>query len=142
MNPTQLFKNSFSAALTTKEDLIKQTRYLGLQNDEQRYKEVTPYLLYFWQDLHLPSLCVYGDERLTILKSTEQAVLELLDITHPGSWGMISLGQKAFWPYINCDIPKKVATCLPCIEKCNHPKSIFRNLIRNVKKFKPTLLLP
>ena len=58
--------------------------------------------------------CVCINERVAIPHSIQDAVLESLHLTHPGSWGMITLGQYAFWPYMHREILDKAAQCNPC----------------------------
>ena len=85
-----------------------------LQNDPQRFKEVKPYMFSYWRDLHVRLGCVCIDERVAIPHSIQDAVLESLHLTHPGSWGMITFGQYAFWPYMHREILNKAAQCKPC----------------------------
>ena len=56
------------------------------------------------------------DERVAIPHSIQDAVLESLNLTHPGSWSMITLGQYAFWPYMHREILNKAAQCNPCTD--------------------------
>ena len=70
----------------------------------------------YWRDLHVRSGCVCVDERVAIPHSIQDAVLESLHLTHPGSWGMINLGQYAFWPYMHREILNKAAQCKPCTD--------------------------
>ena len=115
-NLTQLFTKGFLAVLTSKEAALKEVRDCILQNDPQRCKEVNPYLFSYWRDLHVRSGCVCVDERVAIPHSIQDAVLESLHLTHPGSWGMITLGQYAFWPYMHREILNKAAQCKPCTD--------------------------
>ena len=64
-----------------------------MQDDEARCKEVSPYIHSFWKDLHIKSGCLCVDERVAIPNLIKDAVLESIHMTHPGSWGMISLSQ-------------------------------------------------
>ena len=115
-NLTQLFTKGFLAVLTSKDAVLKEVRDCILQNDPQRCKEVNPYMYSYWRDLHVRSGCVCIDERVAIPHSIQDAVLENLHLTHPGSWGMITLGQYAFWPYMSREILNKAAQCKPCTD--------------------------
>ena len=115
-NLTQLFTKRFLAFITSKDAVLKEVRDCILQNDPQRCKEVNPYLFSYWRDLHVRSGCVCVDERVAIPHSIQDAVLESLHLTHPGSWGMITLGQYAFWPYMHREILNKAALCKPCTD--------------------------
>ena len=133
-NLTQLFTKGFLAVLTSKDVVLKEVRDCILQNDTERCKEVNPYLFSYWRDLHVRSGCVCVDERVAIPHSIQDAVLESLHLTHPGSWGMITLGQYAFWPYMHREILNKAAQCKPCTD-------IGRNLkpVIPASKWKPLL---
>ena len=133
-NLTQLFTKRFLAVLTSKDAVLKEVRDCAQQNDHQRCKEVNPYMFLNWRDLHVRSVCVCIDERVAIQHSIQDAVLESLHLTHPGSWGMIALGQYAFWPYLHREILNKASQCKPCSD-------IGRNLkpIVPASKWKPLL---
>ena len=93
---TELLTKSFLSVLTSKDEVLKEVRDCILQDDEQRCKEVNPYLHSHWRDLVVRSGCDCVDECVAILHSIQDAVLESLHLTHPSSWGMITLGQYAF----------------------------------------------
>ena len=113
-NLTQLFTKGYLAVLTSKDAVLKEVRDCILQNDPQRCKEVNPYMFSYWRDLHVRWGCVCIDERVAIPHSIQDAVLESLHLTHPGNWGMITLGLHAFWPYMHREILNKAAQCKPC----------------------------
>ena len=100
-NLNQLFIKSFLAVLTSKDAVLKKIRDCVIQDDEARCKEVIPYVHSFWKDLHVMSGCLCVDERVAIPNSIKEAVLQSIHMTHPGSWGMISLSQYAWWPYLH-----------------------------------------
>ena len=77
---------------------------------------MNPYLFSYWRVLHVRSGCVCVDERVAIPHSIQDAVLESLHLTHPGSWGIITLGQYAFWPFMQREILNKAAQCKPCTD--------------------------
>ena len=115
-NLTQSFTKGFLAVLTSKDAtsrILKEVRDCILQNDLQRCKEINPYMLSYWRDLHVRSGCVCIDERVAIPHSIKDAVLESLQLTLPGSWRMITLGQYAFLPYMHREILNKAAQCKP-----------------------------
>ena len=133
-NHTQLFTKGFLAVLTSKDAVLKEVRDCILQNDPQRCKEVNPYIFSHWRDLHARSGCVCVDERVAIPHSIKNAVLESLHLTHPGSWGMITLGQYAFWPYMHREILNKAAQCKPCTDIGKNLKPVVP-----ASKWKPLL---
>ena len=111
---THLFTKRFLAVLTSKDAVLKEVRDCVLQNDPQRCSELKHYLFSYWRDLHVRSGCVCVNERVAIPHSIQDAALESLHLTHPGSWGMITLGQYAFWPYMHQEILNKAAQCKAC----------------------------
>ena len=130
----QLFNKGFLAVLTSREAVLNEVCDCILQNDPQRCKEVNPYLYSYWRDLHVRSGCVCVDERVAIPHSIQEAVFESLHLTQPGSWGMITLGQFAFWPYKHREILNKAAQCKPCTDigknlKPVVPATKWKNLI-------------
>ena len=120
-----MFTKGFLAVLTSKEAVLKEVRDFILQNNHQRCKEVNPYLYSYGRDLHAQSGCVCVDERGAIPHSIQEAVLESLHLTHPGSWVMITLGQYAFWPYMHREILNKAAQCKPCTDIGKNLKPII-----------------
>ena len=96
-----------------------------MQDDEARCKEVSPYIHSFWKDLHIKSGCLCVDERVAIPNLIKDAVLESIHMTHPGSWGMISLSQFAWWPYMHREILAKTSDCVPCTEIGKNIKAII-----------------
>ena len=100
-NLNQLFTKSFLAVLTSKDTVLKEIRECVMQDDTARCKEVSHYIHSFWIDLHVKSGCLCVDERVEIPNSIKDAVLESIHMTHPGSWGMISLCQNRWWPYMH-----------------------------------------
>ena len=104
--------------------MFKEVRDRTLQNDAQRCREVNPYLFSYWRDLHVQSGCVCVGERVAIPHSNQDAALESLHLTHPGSWGMITLGQYAFWPYMHREILNKAAQCKHCTDFAKNLKPV------------------
>ena len=106
--PTQLFTKGFLTVLTSKDAVLKEVRDCILEGDEQRCKDVNPYLHSIWRDLHVHSGC---DERVAIPNSIQDPVLESLNLTYPGSWDMTTLGLYEYWPYMHREIIYKAAEC-------------------------------
>ena len=124
-NLNQLFTKSFLAVLTSKDAVLKEIRDCVIQDDEARCKEVSPYVHSFWRDLHVKSGCLCVDQRVVIPNSIKEAVLESIHMTHPGSWGMISLSQYAWWPYMHREILAKTSDCVPCTDIGENLKPII-----------------
>ena len=120
-NLNQLFTKSFLAVLTSKDAVLKEIRDCVFQDDEARCKDVHS----FWKDLHVKSGCLCVDQRVAIPNSIKEAVLESIHMTHPGSWGMISLSQYAWWPYMHREILAKTSDCVPCTDIGKNLKPII-----------------
>ena len=124
-NLNQLFTKSFLAVLTSKDAVLKEIRDCVMQDDEARCKEVSTYIHSFWKDLHVKSGCLCVDHRVAIPNSIKEAVLESIHMTHPGSWGMISPSQYAWWPYMHREILAKTSDCVPCTDIGKNLKPII-----------------
>ena len=107
---------SFLAVLTNEDAVLKEIRDCVIQDDEVRCREISPYVHSFWKDLHVKSGCLCVDQRVAIHNAIKEAVLESLHMTHPGSWGMISLSQYAWRPYMHREILAKTSDCVPCTD--------------------------
>ena len=112
-NLTQLFTKGFLAVLASKDAVLKKVSDCIHQNIEERCKDKDTYMHLYWRDLHVRSGFVCIDERMAIPKSIQEAVLELIHLTEPGSCRMINLGQYIFWPFMRRKIPKKQPTVNP-----------------------------
>ena len=124
-NLNQIFTKSFLAVLTSKDAVLKEIRDCVMQDDKARSKEVNHYIHFFWKDLHVKSGCLCVDERVAIPNSIKDAVLDSIRMTHPGSWGMISLSQYAWWPYMHREILAKICDCVPCTDIGKNLKPII-----------------
>ena len=124
-NLNQLFAKSLLAVLSSKDAVLKEIRDCVMQDDEARCKEVSHYIHFFWKDLHVKSGCLCVDERVAILNSIKDAVLESIHMTHPGSWGMISLSQYAWWSSMHREIFAKSSDCVPCTDIGKNLKPII-----------------
>ena len=114
-----------SPSLQSSPARMKEIRDCVIQDDEARCKEVSPYDHFFWKDLHVKSGCLCVDQRVAIPSSIKEAVLESIHMTHPGSWGMISLSQYAWWPYMHRKILAKTSDCVPCTDIGKNLKPII-----------------
>ena len=124
-NLNQLFTLSFLAVFTSKDAVLKEIRHCVMHDDEARCKEIRHYIHSFWKYLHVKSGCLCVDERVAIPNSIKDAVIESIHMTHPGSWGMISLSQYAWRPYKHREILAKTSNCVPCTDICKNLKPII-----------------
>ena len=57
-----------------------------MRDDPDRLQEISPDLFCYWRDLSVKHGCVCLDERIAMPKSINDAVLEDIHSTHPGSF--------------------------------------------------------
>ena len=122
---SNFFSGTLMASITTKDAILKEIRDCILTENEDRCKQISPYIHSFWKDLHVNNGCVCIDERITIPNSIKDAYVEAIHATHPGSWGMTDMATHAWWPYMNQDIVTKTAKSNPCVETGKNLKSII-----------------
>ena len=113
------------ASLSTKDAILKEIRDCILTENEDRCKQISPYIQTFWKDLHVKNGYVCIDDRMAIPNSIKEAYVEAIHATHPGSWGMTDMATHAWWPYMHRDIISKTAKCNPCVKIGKHLKSII-----------------
>ena len=95
------------------EAVLKEEISCSLQNDKQKCRDLNSYLHWFWRYLHFFwSACV--NEVVAMLNSIQNADLKCLQSAHPRSFGMITLGQYAFWPHIYCELLNQASKFNPC----------------------------
>ena len=99
----KMFNKGLIASLTSKDAVLKEIRDCIIHSDEERLRDLNPYLHSYWRDLHVSSGCVCMDEKVAIPNDLKDALVEDLHTSHPGSWGMICMAQHRWWPYMNRD---------------------------------------
>ena len=52
-------------------------------------------------------------------------MLDSIQMTHPGNWGMISLSQYAWWPYMHREILAKTSDCVQCTDIGKNLKTVI-----------------
>ena len=82
-----------------------------IRNDEDRLKEISPYIYLYWRDLSVKHGCLCIDEMTAIPETIKDAVLEDINSTHPGIFAMLSLAQNIWWPYIHRGILAEASKC-------------------------------
>ena len=94
----KLFSRKFMAILTGKDAILKEVRDCVIRDDPDRLREIIPYFFSYWRDF----------------SAKKMAVLEDIHSAHPGSFVLLSLAQKFWWPYIHRDILAKASECKDC----------------------------
>ena len=108
----KVFNKNPIATLTSKDAVLKEVRDRIIRSEEERLKQLNPYILSYWRDLHVSSGCVRMDEKVAILNALKQALTEDLQASCPGRWDCIA--QNCCWPYMNRDLPVRTIECKPC----------------------------
>ena len=112
----KIFSKKLLALLTGKDAILKEVRDCVLGKDEDRLKEISPYIYSYWRDLSVKHGCLCINERIEIPKAIKDTVLEDIPSTQPGSFAMRSLAQNIWCPYIQQDILAKASECKACTE--------------------------
>ena len=104
------------ASLTTKDAILKEIRECILTDNEDRCKQISPYIHSFWKDLSVKNGCVCIDDRIALPHAIKDAYVDAIHATHPGTWGMTDMATHAWWPYMHRDLATKTAKCNPCVK--------------------------
>ena len=75
---SKIFSSSLMASLTTKDAILKEIRDCILTENEDRCKQISPYIHSFWQDLHVKNGCVCIIDRIALphtLTPSKQLIL-------------------------------------------------------------------
>ena len=121
----KVFNKSLIASLPSKDAVLKKIRDCIIRSDEQRLKELSPYLHSYWRDLHVSGDCVCMGEKVAIPNALKDALIEDLHASHPGSWGMVCMAQHCWWPYMNRDLLFRAIECKPCTAIGKNLKSMI-----------------
>ena len=113
---SKIFSSTLMASLTTKDAILKEVRDCILTENEDRSKQISPYIHLFWKDLHVKNGCVCIDDRIALAHAIKDAYVEAIHATHSGTWGMTDLAIHAWWPFMHRDIVTKTAKCNPCVK--------------------------
>ena len=122
---SKIFSSSLMASLTTKDAILKKIRDCILTDNEDRCKQISPYIHSFWKDLHVKNGCVCIDDRIALPHAIKDAYIDAIHATHPGTWGMTDMATHAWWPYMHGDIATKTTKCNPCVKIGKNLKSII-----------------
>ena len=113
---SKIFSSSLMASLTTKDAIFKEIRDCNLTDNEDRCKQISPYIHSFSKDLHVENGCVCIEDRIILPHAIKDAYVDAIHATHPGTWGMTDMATHAWWPYMHRDIATKTAKCNPCVK--------------------------
>ena len=84
---SKIFSSTLMANLISKDAILKEIGDCVLTENEDRCKQISPYIHSFWKELHVTNGCVCIDDRIAIPNSIKDAYVEAIHATHPESWG-------------------------------------------------------
>ena len=122
---SKIFSSTLMTCFTTKDAILKEIRDCILTENEDRCKQISPFIHSFWKDLHVKNGCVCIDDRIALPHAIKDAYVEAIHATHPRTWGMTDITSHAWWPYMHRDIVTKTAKCNPCVKIGINLKSII-----------------
>ena len=70
---SKIFSSTLMASLTTRDAILKEIRDCILTENEDRCKQILPYIHTFWKDMHVKNGCVCIDNRIAISHSIKEA---------------------------------------------------------------------
>ena len=82
---SKIFSSTLMASLTSKDAILKEIKDCVLTENEDRCRQISPYIHRFWKDLHVKNGCVCIDDRIAIPNSIKEAYVEAIHATHPES---------------------------------------------------------
>ena len=110
----KVFNENLIASIKSKDAVLKEVRACILRSDEERLKQLNPYLHSYCRDIHVISGCVRMDEKVAIPNALKDALIKNLHASQPGCWEMVCMGQHCWWPYMNSDLLVRAIECKPC----------------------------
>ena len=79
---SKIFSSTVMASLTSKDAILKEIRDCVLTENEDKCRQISPYIHSFWKNLHVKNGCVSIDDHPN---SIEEAYVEAINATHPES---------------------------------------------------------
>ena len=122
---SKIVSSTLMASLTTKDAILKEVMDCVLTENEDRCRQISPYIHNFWKELQVKNGCVCIDDCITMPKSIKEAYVEAIHVTHPGSSGMTDMATHAWWPYMHRDIITKTAKGNLCVKIGKNLKSVI-----------------
>ena len=113
---SKIFSSTLKSSLSSKDASLKEVRDCVLTDNEDRFRQISPYIHNFWKDFHLRNGCVCIDDRIAIPNSIKGAYVEAIHATHYGSLGMTDMAVHAWWPYMHRDVLTKTPKCNHCVK--------------------------
>ena len=109
----KVFNKNLMASLTSKNAVFKEVRDCIIRSEEERLKQLNPYLHSYYRDLHISNDSVFMDEKVFIPNALKKTLIEDLHASHRGSCGMLCMAQHCWWPFMNGDLLARSIECKP-----------------------------
>ena len=74
--------------ITEKDATLKEVRDIVIRNDEERLKDISPYIYSYWRDISVKHGCLGREERIAISRAIKDAALEEIHSTRSGSFAI------------------------------------------------------
>ena len=78
---SKIFSSTLMASLTSKDAILNEIKDCILTENENRCRQISPYIHSFWKDLHVKNGCVCIDDRIAIPNSVKDAYVEAIHAT-------------------------------------------------------------
>ena len=121
----RVFNKKLLVILTGSDAILNEVWDCVIWNDEDRLKEISPYICSYWRNMSVKHGCLCLHERIAILKAIKDAVLEDIHSRHPNNFAILFLAQNFWWRYIHQDILAKARECKACTEFCKNLKPVI-----------------
>ena len=122
---SKIFSSTLMASLTSKDALLKEVRLFATTGNEERCRQISPYIHSYSKDHQVKNGCVCGDDQIAFPNSIRDAYVEAIHAPHPRSSGMTDLKVHAWRPFMHRVILSKTAKCNPCVKIGRNLKSII-----------------
>ena len=122
---SKILSSTPMASLTSKDAILTEVRDCVITENEDRCRQIRPYIHSFWKDLHVKHRCLCVDDLIAIPNSIKDAYVEAIHATHRGNWGITDMVMHAWWSFMHRDLLSKTARCDPCVKIGKNLKSII-----------------
>ena len=122
---SEILSSTLMDSLKSKDAILTEVRDCVITENEDRCRQIRPYIHSFWMDLHVKHRCLCVDDLIAIPNSIKDAYVEAIHATHRGSWEMTDMVVHAWWSFMHRDLLSKTARCDPCVKISKNLKSVI-----------------
>ena len=121
----KVFSGTLLSSLTNKYAVLKEVRDYILNINEERLKQINPYIHSYCRYLHVRYGCVCIEEKIAIPNVLRGALLEDMHASHRCTWGIICMAIYCSWPYMSSELSVRSTECKPCTAIGTNLKSVI-----------------